>query len=188
MKIHKKKSTDELLVQPSREPTWRQALDHLEANVFVADEQFILMYANPHAIATMRTIQQDIQSVFGVSIDDIVGQSIHQFHREPQRVERILRDRGSLPHATEFTFGKVTLSAKINRISLEDAGTFGYIVMWENVSQRIKIEGEMTRLANMVENLPMNVIFADRDCNIQYMNPASARTLKKTGSTSSYQD
>jgi methyl-accepting chemotaxis protein len=30
----------------------------------------------------------------------------------------------------------------------------------------------------MIDSLPMNVILADRDCNIRYMNPASIRTLK----------
>ena len=47
------------------------------------------------------------------------------------------------------------------------------------MTERSKMEAEMTRLANMVENLPINVIFADRDNQIQYMNPASTRTLKK---------
>ncbi|MBT3922152.1 MAG: hypothetical protein HOF21_06205, partial [Nitrospina sp.] len=30
----------------------------------------------------------------------------------------------------------------------------------------------------MLENAPTNVIYADKDLNIQYMNPASEKTLK----------
>ncbi|MEM1305844.1 MAG: PAS domain S-box protein, partial [Planctomycetota bacterium] len=38
---------------------------------------------------------------------------------------------------------------------------------------------EATRLSNMVENLPTNVIYADRDNIIRYMNPASFKTLER---------
>ncbi|MEM1305579.1 MAG: methyl-accepting chemotaxis protein, partial [Planctomycetota bacterium] len=37
---------------------------------------------------------------------------------------------------------------------------------------------EATRLSNMVEGLPINVIYADRDNIVRYMNPASLKTLR----------
>lgn len=41
-----------------------------------------------------------------------------------------------------------------------------------------KQEVEMARCTSMLQNSPTNVIFADRDHVIRYMNPASMRTLK----------
>ena len=38
---------------------------------------------------------------------------------------------------------------------------------------------EMARIFNMVENLPINVMYTDIDFNIRYINPASARTLAR---------
>ena len=38
--------------------------------------------------------------------------------------------------------------------------------------------GAKTPMAAMTENSPINVIYADKDLNIQYMNPASEKTLK----------
>lgn len=38
---------------------------------------------------------------------------------------------------------------------------------------------EMARIFNMVENLPINVMYTDLDFNIRYINPASARTLAR---------
>jgi methyl-accepting chemotaxis protein/putative methionine-R-sulfoxide reductase with GAF domain len=43
---------------------------------------------------------------------------------------------------------------------------------------RIGKETEMARVMSMMENAPTSVIFADRDLNIQYLNPASIRTMK----------
>ena len=37
---------------------------------------------------------------------------------------------------------------------------------------------EMSRINSIVENAPINIMFSDRDCKIQYMNPASTKTLK----------
>ena len=39
-------------------------------------------------------------------------------------------------------------------------------------------EQELTRIFRMIENAPLNMIYADRDLKIRYMNPASQRTLK----------
>lgn len=38
---------------------------------------------------------------------------------------------------------------------------------------------EMARIFNMVENLPINVMYTDMDFNIRYINPASVRTLAR---------
>lgn len=40
-------------------------------------------------------------------------------------------------------------------------------------------EADSARLSSMVEHLPLNVMFADRDLNIRYVNPASRQTLQK---------
>jgi methyl-accepting chemotaxis protein len=38
---------------------------------------------------------------------------------------------------------------------------------------------EQTRVARMIENAPTSMMFADRDLNIRYMNPASEKLLKR---------
>ena len=52
------------------------------------------------------------------------------------------------------------------------------MVTWEVVTQKLKTESEMARVMSMMENAPINVIFADLDFRIQYMNPASLKTLE----------
>ncbi len=42
---------------------------------------------------------------------------------------------------------------------------------------QLKLETEQARVQSMVENAPTNVILADKDLNIVYMNPASTKTL-----------
>lgn len=114
---------------------WAPVLDATGTNVFVADTQFTLVFANRRAMTTLRTIEPHIISSFGLRVDEVMGGSIHRFHRSPERIERILTERGfSLPHQASFTFGGVTLSTVIDRISLTGQGTIGYLVAWEDTT------------------------------------------------------
>src|SRR5262245_52763964 len=94
----------------------RAAFGSLRANVFIADPKLTIVYANDCALETLRGIEGEIRKAFGIDVDDIVGGSIHRFHRDARRVERILRNPTALPHQAEFTFGAVTLQAKINGV------------------------------------------------------------------------
>ncbi len=165
------------LLKSSRELL--SCLSNVQANVLVADENFNLIFANSSAVNTLETIKDQIRDVFGVSLNEIVGGSIHRFHKDPQRIERILRNPTALPHTAEFSFGDVTLAATINSIINSKGMISGYVVNWENVT-KIKITKlAMDRVNSMMENAPVNVLFAEKESfKITYANPASVTTLK----------
>jgi methyl-accepting chemotaxis protein len=152
-------------------------LDSLQANVFLADADLRIVYANPCALRTLEAIESALVSAFGISVADVVGGSIHRFHRDPARVESILRDPSATPHQAQFTFGDVTLKANVNAVRDGDE-VVGYVVNWEDVSEAQVIEREMARVKSMMENAPTNMMFVDRDLVLRYMNPASTETLR----------
>ncbi len=154
------------------------SLNCLQENVLIADKNYNLIYANPRALETLKGIQEDISKEFRVSLNEIVGGSIHRFHKDPKRIENILNNPHALPHTAEFTFGKVTLKASINGIFDENRQSQGYVVNWSNETEKIKAETAMARINSMMENAPVNVMCTDLDLNIQYMNPSSIKTLK----------
>src|SRR5689334_10339053 len=49
---------------------------------------------------------------------------------------------------------------------------------WEVITEKLRLEDEAARVTSMMENSPTNMMFADRDFVITYMNPASLQTLK----------
>jgi methyl-accepting chemotaxis protein len=53
-----------------------------------------------------------------------------------------------------------------------------YVVNWEDVSEKVRTEREMARVQSMMENAPTNMMFADKDLVVRYMNPASLETLR----------
>jgi methyl-accepting chemotaxis protein len=157
----------------------RSSLDSVQTNIFLADPQFTIIFANERALETLRGMESEIRKAFGVDVDDIVGGSIHRFHKDSRRVERILRNPAALPHRADFTFGAITLQTRINGIYGARQEVLGYIVNWEDVTERRKSEAEQSRLMSMLENSPTNVMMADRDLKIMYVNPASRALLRK---------
>ncbi|MEZ5265089.1 MAG: methyl-accepting chemotaxis protein [Acidimicrobiales bacterium] len=134
-------------------------LDSLSANVFIADLSLRVAFANRAAQTTLRQIGPEIQRVFGVRVDEILGGSIHRFHRDPARVEKVLREDGfSLPHKADFTFGEITLRTHIDKLLLNWGQV--YLVTWQDVSfvarseQAIQqLNGDLASAADSVEQL-----------------------------------
>ncbi len=150
----------------------------VQANILVADAGFNLVYANKSALNTLKKIEGEISDEFDVSLEDLVGSSIHRFHKDPQRIEKILRNPSALPHTAEFSFGGVTLAATINSFVDSCGMILGYVVNWEDVSKTNATKRSMDRVNSMMENAPVNVIFAEKDSfKITYVNPSSIKTL-----------
>lgn len=154
------------------------SLESMQVNLLFADPQYNLIYANKMAINTLSGIKDDIRKEFNVSIEDMVGGSIHRFHRNPDAIERILRDPRSLPHTAEFSFGAVTLAAQINGVYDQNSQVLGYVVNWDNVTEKKKTDLQVAQVTSMMENAPINIMYADTDLILQYMNPISEKTLK----------
>ncbi|MGE0709869.1 MAG: methyl-accepting chemotaxis protein [Planctomycetota bacterium] len=118
----------------------RGVLDALQTNVFVADAALNLVHMNDRARRTLREIEPEVRAAFGLGVDQLLGGSIHRFHRDPAQVERILRQPAALPHRAQFAFGAVTLWTNINRIACAAGRTRAYVVNWEDVSEKVTAE------------------------------------------------
>ncbi|HEY5553289.1 MAG TPA: PAS domain-containing protein, partial [Cellulomonas sp.] len=77
----------------------RAVLDSLNANCFIAGLDLTLVYRNRKADQTLLDLGPAIRQAFGLSVDELLGGSIHRFHKDPARVERILADPKALPRA-----------------------------------------------------------------------------------------
>jgi methyl-accepting chemotaxis protein len=116
------------------------ALDNLRANVFIGNLDYEIVYVNQCGKETLRKIAGEVKRSFNFDIERIVGSSIHTFHQNPRAVEKILTTPGALPHQTEFSFGNITLEARINSISDTAGQVIGYVVAWEDVTHRLQLE------------------------------------------------
>lgn len=156
----------------------KSCLDGLQLNIFLADKDFNLIYMNDLARKSMNAIEPEIQKEFGLRVDDLLGGSIHRFHKDPKSVEDILNNPVALPHEAEYSFGDVVINCKINGVWDGNGEKQGFVVNWEEVSEAKKQELDSARINSMMESAPFNILFCDRNLVLQYANPASLKTLK----------
>src|SRR3972149_4200584 len=53
------------------------------------------------------------------------------------------------------------------------------MVSWSITPERGALENRATRIQRLVENAPINIMMADRDLNLTYLNPKSKETFKQ---------
>ena len=152
-------------------------LNSAQANLLFADTSFTLVHANDKSLQTLGKLEEDLRKIFNVCAGEIVGGSIHRFHKDPRHIEKILMNPSNLPHSTEFTFGTNTLAATINGIYGATGQTIGYVVNWADITEKQKVEKEAAKAKAMVENVPINILYCDLDFKLTYANPASVKTL-----------
>jgi methyl-accepting chemotaxis protein len=162
----------------SRPDTLYAALDNLGTNVLVADANQTLVFMNQRSTDTLKSIEAIVKEVIGLRVDQLVGQPIDRFHgSRAQHVRSLLEDPKNLPHRAVISLGPKRLD--LNIAGLEADGEFvGYIVNWEDVTEKERLDLEATRLKNMMDNMPINAMLCDLDFTLTYMNPASYKTLK----------
>ena len=131
-------------------PGLKGILDSVEANIFVADLDFVLVYANRAAVRTAVTFAHEIEDVFGIGLGELLFGSIHRFHKDPAAIERILRNPDNFPYRSTHRFGNVVLEGQINAVT-DDAGTIlGFCIAWENTTEQQGIEETARQVAEQL--------------------------------------
>jgi methyl-accepting chemotaxis protein len=116
------------------------ALDALPCNAMFCDRELILRYLNRSSRKTLMSLQQYLP----VPVNEIVGKSIHIFHKLPANVEKILGGKQhhlvhKLPHKATINLGPVKLDLNIEQMIGGKGDYIGAAVMW-GVSTQQTIE------------------------------------------------
>ncbi|WP_169979358.1 methyl-accepting chemotaxis protein [Tautonia rosea] len=85
-----------------------------------------------------------------------------------------IRQGGELIGVLEFAS---TRPIEITELRIDALNTIAHTA--SNKISHLAQEREMNRLAQMVANAPLNMMFADRDLRIRYLNPKSIETLTR---------
>lgn len=157
---------------------FEQSLDLMSTNVFFADKDFNLIFINQKGKETLKTIEPAIKEKYNISATEVLGQNIDTFHSNPARNRKILSSRSNMPFQSVVKLGDLHLDLNINATFDEKGDITGYIVNWEDISDKLKFEKEASITQNMIKQLPINIMRADTEFNLVSMNKASRETLK----------
>lgn len=148
--------------------------NNMPINAIVANKDFEIIYQNPESYKTLSSLQH----LLPVSADKVVGSSIDVFHKVPEKQRALLSDPKNLPHNAVIQLGDDYLDLLVTA-NMSDSGEYlGPMVTWSVVTEKIKMQEEQELLKNMVDNMPINAVVANKDLVITYQNPESYKTLE----------
>ncbi len=152
----------------------RAMAENSPINIILADRDLNITYVNPASVKTLKTLQQYLPC----PVEDIVGRSVDIFHKNPEMQRRILSNDRNLPHRATIDVGPEKADLLVSPVYDDDGQYLGPMVTWEVITKKLELENAAAQKTAIVENVPVNIILADTDGTIVYMNPASRETLK----------
>lgn len=119
-------------------------LDNMAASVTYADRDFNITYVNPSAVKLLKKIE----SFLPVKVDQIVGQSMDVFHKNPAHQRRMLSDARNLPFEGKIQIGEEIFELKATSVFGPNNQVVGTLVNWDCVTERVKNEQRVKESAD----------------------------------------
>jgi methyl-accepting chemotaxis protein len=116
-------------------------LDNLPINVLMSNRDFELVYLNPASIRTLKTLQH----LLPVPVDQLKGQKIDLFHKNPEVQRRLLSDPKNLPHRARIRLGDESLDLLVTAIVDQSGSYLGAMVTWSVITSQVRMADEFER-------------------------------------------
>ncbi|MBX9790466.1 MAG: methyl-accepting chemotaxis protein [Pirellulales bacterium] len=138
---------------------------------------------------TIITANDNFLRTMGYRLEEIQGRHHGMFVTEAQRQSAEYREfwarlaRGEFQSADFKRLGKdgkeVWLQASYNPVLDAGGRPVKVVKIAADITAIANARSDAARISSMVEQAPINVMFADREFRIRYLNRASAKTLKE---------
>ena len=155
---------------------FHQMVENMPVSVMTCDlDTFNVTYLNQSSKDALKQLEH----VLPVAADQMLGQCIDIFHKNPEHQRRMLADPSNLPHKTKIEIGGEWLDLLVTALRDGNGKYIGPMLTWSIVTEQVKQEAETTRLLQMIDIMPINVMMADRETfEINYVNKTSLDTLR----------
>lgn len=124
-----------------------QMVEQMPINVMMCDKtDFKINYLNRKSRETLTSIQH----LLPVKADQVLGQTIDIFHKNPLHQRQLLADPSNLPHRAAIRLGDETLNLNVVAIRDKDGGYVGPMVSWAVVTEQVRLARNVMEVVNIV--------------------------------------
>ncbi len=155
-----------------------QVLNQLPINVLYLEvENFTITYANDTSVKTLKTIED----LLPCNADDIVGQCVDIFHKNPAHQRQLLSDPSNLPYRTNIQIGPETLDLQVYAVYDADNNYSGAMLSWSVVTAQVAltenvkgIVGTVSAAATQLQASSESMVATSEEANARAGTVASA--------------
>ncbi|WP_369826545.1 methyl-accepting chemotaxis protein [Chromobacterium sp. ATCC 53434] len=170
----------------------RSALDVCTTNVMIADESHHIIYANQSVLRMFQRAEADIRrDIPRFSSSSLLGSKIDDFHQNPSYQHGVLQQVRET-HRSTIGVGGRTFGLILSPIINAQGERLGAVVEWQDNTEALRqqsenearaaeerrVAGENARIRSALDNCTTNVMIADNDRTIIYMNHSVTDMLR----------
>ena len=167
----------------------RTALEAVNGNVMIADANNNIMFMNHSVTEMLKTAEKDIQKELpNFQTNKVMGSNVDIFHKNPAH-QRNLLAKLRQPHRATVQIGGRTFGLIATPILAADGSRAGTVVEWQDKTAELaarelelSLMRENTRIRNALDKCSTNVMIADADNNIIYMNETVTAMMQRNES------
>jgi methyl-accepting chemotaxis protein len=164
---------------------FKTTIESSSTNFMIADDSLKIQYLNPALMNMFQTTLEDFRKQFpGFEPSKLIGRSINDFHKDPSHQQNLLRNLKSHFESKVHIAGR-TFNLRASKLESSSGKTIGYMVEWIDLTDVIKnqttrdlTELENLRIKTALDNVTTNIMFADKDGVILYMNKAIVKMFE----------
>ncbi|MFC4698588.1 methyl-accepting chemotaxis protein [Glaciecola siphonariae] len=157
----------------------KQALDSSSTAFMMSDADRTIVYMNESAIKLLKDCEPEIRKDLPqFNADKLIGTRIDSFHNNPAHQHAVL-DQLKTVHEARLDLGKYSFRLMINPIRDENGKDLGNSVEWHDMTAIYEEERRVARILESLDCTSTNVMIADADRNIIYMNRSVMAMLKE---------
>ncbi len=163
----------------------RKALDVCDTSVMMADADMNIVYMNDAVKKMFKNREAEIKrDLPGFDSSTLIGSNVDTFHKSPAH-QRGLVASLSTPYKTRIEVAGLTFD--LIATPLYDAGTtIGTVVEWADITDALEKSNKEqaqaaanARVKEALDKVTANVMIADADCNIIYLNKSVSAMMKE---------
>ena len=128
-----------LVEQQSVASQTRAMVENVPINLIVADRDLRIQYINPASAKTLKSIEH----LLPCKADQVVGQVIDIFHKNPEHQRKLLANDKNLPHRAVIQLGPENLELLVSALYDDNKNYVGAMVTWEVVTEKLRLKQDM---------------------------------------------
>ncbi|CAM3901356.1 aerotaxis transducer Aer2 [Vibrio aquimaris] len=159
----------------------RAAVDQAQTAMVMIDRDFSITYVNQSTIELFGKHEAALRTVwsgFTATEEWLMGRCIDEFHKNPAHQRQMLSTPNNLPYKTDIDIADIKIELNVAAIMDAKGNYIGNTLEWEDVTEKRAKDQEVGRLASAVKGMTTNLMMADKEGIIQYLNPSLSNLLK----------
>ncbi len=125
----------------------QSAIDGASSNFMLCDEDLNIVYVNPAVVEMMRRRQNELREIWpSLDANNLVGQNIDQFHKNPAHQRALLSDPNRLPAVGDIQVAGLDFQVIATMITGPNGEYRGNMVEWKDQTEQKDAERQIEGL------------------------------------------